>query len=219
MKNETVAIIPAFNEEKTIENVIKNTLVYVNKIIVVSDGSSDNTVKKSKSNNVLVIENKKNLGPALATEKGIQKAIELGFKYLVTIDADGQHPYDQIPVFLEKLRKNEGDIVVACRDKFPRFSEYLFSYYSTKRIGVKDPLNGFKAIKGEVIKEIGYFDKIEAMTSQVLFNAKKKGFKLISIPIRVNLREDNPRIGGTIKSNFKILGSLIRMFYNDIFTK
>ena len=57
------------------------------------------------------------------------------------------------------------------------------------------------------------------MTSQVLFNAKKKGFKLISIPIRVNLREGKPRIGGTIKSNYKILGSLIRMFYNDIFTK
>ena len=147
MKNETVAIIPAFNEEKTIENVIKNTLVYVNKIIVVSDGSSDNTVKKSKNNNVLVLENKKNLGPALATEKGIQKAIELGFKYLITIDADGQHPYDQIPVFLEKLKKNEGDIVVACRDKFQGFLNIYFHITQLKELELKIHLMGLKLLK------------------------------------------------------------------------
>ena len=54
------------------------------------------------------------------------------------------------------------------------------------------------------------------MTSQILFNANKKGFKIISIPIKVKKRLDNPRIGGLFKSNLKILTSLIRIFLNDM---
>ena len=73
------------------------------------------------------------------------------------------------------------------------------------------PINGFKAIRSDVIKKIGYFDNIDSLTSQVLFNAYKVGYKLENVKINVKDRKDKPRIGGMFKSNFKILKSLIKI--------
>ena len=204
MKKKTVAVVPAFNEETTIGDVVKKLSKYVDKIIVVSDGSNDNTIKIAKKNKAIVLKNSYNQGPDNAIEKGIIKAKKLKYKFIVTFDADGQHPYEKIPLFINKLYKNKADIVVASRKKFPRFSEYIFSLYSNMKIKVHDPINGFKAFN------------INGLTSQILFNAKKRGFKICSIPIKVKKRNDDPRIGGLLKSNYKILRSLIRIFLNDI---
>jgi len=216
MKKKTVAVVPAFNEETTIGVVVKKLSKYVDKIIVVSDGSNDNTIKIAKKNKAIVLKNSCNKGPDKAIEKGIIKAKKLKYKFIVTFDADGQHPYEKIPLFINKLYANKADIVVASRKEFPRFSEYIFSLYSNFKIKVHDPINGFKAFKIELIKEIGYFDNINGLTSQILFNAKKRGFKICSIPIKVKKRNDDPRIGGLLMSNYKILRSLIRIFLNDI---
>ena len=129
----------------------------------------------------------------------------------MTFDADGQHPYDKIPIFLKKLENNKTDIVVGQREIFPRLTEYFFSFYANSKIGVPDPINGFKAIKVDVIKKIGYFDRINSLTSQVLFNAHRLGCKIQNVKIKVKERKDQPRIGGIFKSNFKILKSLIKI--------
>ena len=211
MKKNTIAIVPAFNEEKTIGKVIKNLLKYVNEVIVVSDCSSDNTLKISKKFNALVLNNKFNMGPDYSIEKGIKLALKLNYKYILTFDADDQHPYEKIPTFLKKLEKNEADIIIGQRKVFPRFAEYFYSFYAKSKIGVPDPINGFKAIRSDVIKKIGYFDNIDSLTSQVLFNAYKVGYKLENVKINVKDRKDKPRIGGMFKSNFKILKSLIKI--------
>ena len=109
--------------------------------------------------------------------------LNLKYKFFITFDADGQHPY-KIPIFLGKLSSNKADIVVSQRKEFPRF-QYLFSFYSTEKIGVPDPINGFKAIKSEVVNKIGYFDKIDSLTSQILFNAHRLGCKIKNIKINV----------------------------------
>lgn len=214
MKKKTIAIVPAFNEETTIGYVVRKLYKYVHKVIVVSDASWDKTEIIARKNKAIVIKNKMNLGPDKSTEKGIKKALSLKYKFFITFDADDQHPYKKIPIFLKKLRLNKADIVVGQRKKFPRFSEYLFSFYSKNKIGVPDPINGFKAIKSDVIKKIGYFDKIDSLTSQILFNAHRLGCKIQNVKINVKEREDEPRIGGIIKSNYKILKSLVRIILN-----
>ena len=214
MKKKTIAIVPAFNEEATIGYVVRKLHKYVHKVIVVSDASWDKTEIIARKNKAIVIKNKTNLGPDKSIEKGIKKVLNLKYKFFITFDADGQHPYKKIPIFLEKLRSNKADIVVGQRKEFPRFSEYLFSFYSTEKIGVPDPINGFKAIKSDIINKIGYFDKIDSLTSQILFNAHRLGCKIKNIKINVKKREDEPRIGGIIKSNYKILKGLIRIMFN-----
>jgi len=209
MKNKTIAIVPAFNEEKTIKKVILNLRRYVNNVIIIDDASKDCTYKISKKLKAIVLKNSKNLGPDKSIEKGIRKAGILNYKFIITFDADDQHPYNQVPKFLNLIKNKKADIVVGERKIFPRFSEYLFSFYSNYKINVADPINGFKAFRYDIIRKIGYFDQYNSLTSEILFNSFKKKYKIISVPIRVKKRFDTPRIGGSIKSNFKILRSLI----------
>lgn len=209
MKNRTVAIVPAFNEEKTIRKVILKLKKYVKNVIVVDDASKDRTYKISKKLKAIVLRNKKNLGPDKSIEKGIKRAGALNYKFIITFDADDQHPYNQIPKFLNLIKEKKADIVVGERKKLPRISEYFFSFYSNYKINVADPINGFKAFRYEIIRKIGYFDKYNSLTSEILFNSYKNKYKIISIPIKIKKRFDSPRIGGLIKSNMKIMRSLI----------
>ena len=89
LKNEkkTIAIVPAFNEQATIGHVVKNLRRYVHKVIVISDASWDKTERIAK-NKAIVLKNKINLGPSKSTEKGINKALNLKYKFLITFDAD-----------------------------------------------------------------------------------------------------------------------------------
>ena len=81
-------VVPAFNEEKRISDVIKDLKKYSD-VIVVDDNSSDNTYNLAKKNNVILIKNKKNLGYENTFYVGIMKAIELDYDYAITFDADG----------------------------------------------------------------------------------------------------------------------------------
>jgi len=216
MKNKTIAIVPAFNEEKTIKKVIIKLRKFVKNVIVIDDASKDHTYKISKKLKAIVIKNKKNLGPDKSLEKGIKKAGALNFNFIITFDADDQHPYNQIPKFLKLIKEKKADIVVGERKKLPRISEYFFSLYSSAKINVPDPINGFKAFKYEIIKKIGYFDKYNSLTSEILFNSYKKKYKIKSVPIRVKKRFDAPRIGGLISANLKIMRSLIITILKNI---
>lgn len=216
METVLAAIVPALNEEKTIKEVILDLKKYINLIIVVSDGSIDSTEDIAISSGAIVIRNNYNQGPEYATELGFQKAKELNATHVITFDADNQHPSEKIPEIIELMKNEKADIVVAKRSSFPRWSEYLFSYYSNYKINIKDPINGFKLIKMSVYEKIGFFDNIRGITSQILFKAYKNNFKIIEFPIDIKKRNDTPRIGKSLKANFKIICGLMRVIVDDI---
>lgn len=95
-------IIPTYNNSKTLEKVINDILKFTSNIIVVNDGSYDETknILKRFENMVTVLTNIKNMGKGASLKKGFKKAEELGFKYAITIDSDGQHFAEDIPKFL-----------------------------------------------------------------------------------------------------------------------
>jgi len=98
------AVMPAWNEEQTIEEVLKKTKKHVNEIIVVNDGSTDNTAKIAKKY-ATVINNPVNLGAGMSTLRGIFKALEDNADVIILIDSDGQHPPEAIPKFVEKIKE------------------------------------------------------------------------------------------------------------------
>lgn len=211
-----IAVIPALNEESTIKDVINNLKNYVDEIIVVNDGSNDKTEKFAKQSGALVINNYKQYGPEKATDIGFKKAIELKADYVITFDADNQHPHSIIPGFKKIILKEKIDIIVGKREKFPRWSEYIFSIYSKFRTNISDPINGFKIINSAVYKEIGFFDNIRGVTAQIIFRAHKKKFLIKEFFIKINKRKDNPRIGKSLIANTKIISGLIRIIIDDI---
>jgi glycosyltransferase involved in cell wall biosynthesis len=104
-------LVPTYNNEKSLASVLQDLLLYTNNIVVVNDGSTDNTKEiLSNFSNLNIFHFENNSGKGAALDHGFQKAEELGYEYAITIDSDGQHYPDDLQVFLDELEaKNPQD--------------------------------------------------------------------------------------------------------------
>lgn len=143
------AIIPTYNNSRTIADVILRTKRYINNIIVVIDGSTDDTMEVLSTLSVLVtvVRLETNHGKGYALKAGFCKAIEMGFSHALTIDSDGQHFPEDIPVMLQVSRQQPEVFVVGNRDmaadNMPRqntfanrFSNFWFALQTWVRLPV-----------------------------------------------------------------------------------
>jgi glycosyltransferase involved in cell wall biosynthesis len=180
------AVIPFYNEFETIKEIISKTLQYVDCVIAVDDGSSDSSKNEiDDSDKVFLLRHKKNLGKGAALKTGFQKAIELGYDLVVTLDADLQHDPKFIPDFLKELENN--DIVVGNRlndiSAMPiqrRISNTITSSLLSLKTKqkIKDSQCGFRAFRLKVLKEVNtHYSGFEA-ESEMLVRAARKKFKI-----------------------------------------
>src|SRR5690348_17173990 len=98
-----VAIIPAYNESESIGKIVSETKNYVNSVIVVDDGSSDNTAEIAASMNARVVRNRYNSGKGAALKRGLIECLRFNPDIIVTLDADGQHDPAEIPKLVEPI--------------------------------------------------------------------------------------------------------------------
>ena len=210
---DILIVIPAYNEEKTIGNIVKKLRKKCN-ILVINDGSSDRTAKIAKKNGAKVIDLYKNFGVDYSINQGFKFAKKNKYKYVVTIDADGQHSLNDLNKIIAILKKNKNiDLIISQRSNFPRLSEKLFSLYTISRFGVKDLLSGLKAYKIEIYSQYGYYDTFKSIGTELSSYAIENNFNFKTIKINVLDRKDNSRIGGKIVGNFKILKALIGLIF------
>ncbi len=213
-RSELAILIPAFNEEENISNVI-NSVKSFGIPIVVDDGSEDKTALIAIKNGAELVSHKKNLGYESALNTGFYFTKGKKFKFILTIDADGQHNHETIPLLLQEV-KNNPDIVITNRQKKQRFSEYLFSLYTNLRWGVKDPLSGLKLYSNKIYNELGYFDSFRSVGTELLIYALLHNKKIIQINTYTKDRNGESRYGGSFWANLKILRSLIISIYREI---
>ena len=201
-------IIPAYNEEKTIQSVIY-PLKKLARLFVVNDCSTDNTLKILKKNkNIIIINNKNNIGYEASLNKGFEKAYKMGFNYFITYDADNQFYHKDVIKIINFFERGF-DLILCNRNKFQRYSEYLFFIISKMRYNIDDPLCGLKGYSKNVYKSLGYFDKFNSSGTQLMFHAIKNKYKTKKIKIRTKKRKDNSRFGSGIKAEFHIFRSII----------
>lgn len=112
---QTLAIIPCLNEEHTIGSVVLKTKRYVNEILVIDDGSEDETGKIAQEAGATVIIHEKNRGKSAAIKAGFRYALKKKFDYVVTIDGDGQHNPSEIPILLDNVISNGHDVSIGFR--------------------------------------------------------------------------------------------------------
>jgi len=181
------AIIPAFNEEKTIASVVEKCLPYVNEVLVVSDGSTDDTVIKAREAGARIIEHEHNMGVMEATRRGIREAIG---DILLTLDADGQHDPADIPRLIQPIINKEADLVMGARPYFPYFSERVLTWLTSLRVPVADASTGYRAIRREIAQRMKLYGVCTCGT--FVLEAARLGARVTSVPISIHER-DGPR--------------------------
>jgi len=215
-KPKTAVVIPVLNEERTIAGVINGIKRYVDEVIVVDDASKDRTATIARREGALVVSHEKNQGYDRSIDDGFALAEKNGAVIVLTFDGDGQHKPEDIPRFVEPILNNKADIVVGKRPCHARITEHLFAFISRIKANIDDPLCGLKAYHINVYKDVGYFDRITSIGTQLVFNAKKKGYRIVQKDIVLNARRDITRFGSGVKGNWKILKAIVRTLHREV---
>lgn len=214
-KNKICAVIPFYNEQDFLVEVIKKTLRYVDLIIAVDDGSTDNSLNLIKNiDDVEIIIFDKNYGKGAALKAGFSLAVEFGFETILTLDADLQHNPDYIPDFIEALKKY--DVVIGNRlsdlKNMPIhriLSNYITSFLlslKTKK-WIKDSQCGFRAYKNKVLQKISIYTSGFEAESEIIIRCAKNSFKIgfVNIPTIYGNEKSKMKSFQAIKGFFKIL--------------
>jgi glycosyltransferase involved in cell wall biosynthesis len=219
MKNKEMilVIIPAYNEEEAVGNVIENVRVHLPQadILVVNDGSTDSTSEIARKWGVLVLEHPYNMGIGATMQTGFLYALRNDYDIAVQIDADGQHDPAFLPSLIEPILKGQANLVIGSRylseegfkSTFLRkfgiaFFACLIRILTRKR--VTDPTSGFRAVDRQGIRLFSEEYPSDYPEVEALISAYKRGLNFQEVSTEMRDRQ-----GGT--SSIGILSALFYM--------
>ena len=198
-------IVPTYNNEKTIVDVLQRIQAYTHNIIVVNDGSTPETLAAIRTLTELpdIVDYAPNRGKGYALIQGFRRALELGYRYAVTIDSDGQHFPEDIPVIIDCHSENKDALVVGSRnltaDNMPsrntfanKFSNFWFRLQTG--IPLEDTQSGFRLYPLEAINlRWPIAPRYEAELELLVFSAWR-GVPVVSVPVRVYYPPEGERV-------------------------
>lgn len=189
-----VAIIPAYNEEDALADVIAKTSQYVDEVIIVNDGSSDRTAEVAIEAGAKLISHSTNLGKGEALKSGFE-AID-DDSIIVTIDGDGQHNPDEIPAIIKPIIEDGADLVNGSRymngpeentPAYRRVGQKVLDIATNISAGIKvtDSQSGFRAFSPRTKGVFRFKDTGFGIESEMLVDAAEAGLKIVEVPITV----------------------------------
>jgi len=202
-------VTTTWNERENIEELILKVKLaledFPHEIIVVDDSSSDGTIDVAKRVADLAVSKVRE-----GQTKGLLYGMKLAkFPRVVTIDADLENDPKLILSLVQKL--GELDLIVASRTVLPRFSEKLASKTLGKMFGVSDFFSNFRVYKKEATANLRLKDG-ETFGGELLVSARKNGLRIGEVTYVPPPRRSKPRIGGTVRANFRIMAALFKCF-------
>ena len=195
-------IVPLYNEEDSIYSVLKRIPnQYAYEIIVVNDGSTDNSikqVKKVKNKNIQIISHKNNRGYGAALLTGLRHAKG---DIIITLDSDGQHDPNEIPKLIQPILNDKADLVIGSRylgnchytvPFYTRMGEFLINVFLYFFFGqqVGNNQSGFRAIRKEYLPLLQNLDfRNFGLGTEIVLKAASSRLRIKEVPINVNPRE------------------------------
>jgi glycosyltransferase involved in cell wall biosynthesis len=190
-----VAVIPAYNEGESILKVVKDVEKYVDKVIVIDDGSTDNTVKYADQSNAVVIRHPHNLGKGAACRSGFHAAVKLGCDAIITLDGDGQHDASDIPNFIKKASDKNAKISIVLGNRMTDVEKMPFVRYMTNKSlsllisflagqKITDSQCGFRLIFKEILEKVDYENNRYDAESEILVRASRAGYLVEEVPVQ-----------------------------------
>ena len=187
-------IVPTYNNHKTLRKVLDSVLEFTSNVIIVNDGSTDETTEILKSYSALTqIHHPENLGKGRALRNGFRKAIEMKFEYAITIDSDGQHFASDIPGFIAEIQHQPNSLLIGSRNmtqenvpKKSSFGNKFSNFWFKFETGIKleDTQSGFRLYPLNLIPKKFYTNKFE-FEIEVIVRSAWKGITVKNIPIQV----------------------------------
>ncbi len=197
-------LIPTYNNQNTLSDVIESVLKYTDRIIVVNDGATDRTEEiLSRYSNITVVKHKLNKGKGVALRTGFKKALELGYRYVITIDSDGQHNPEELPAFLEKIEKEPDSLIVGARNmeqsSVPGKSSFghkfsNFWYKVETGIDLPDTQSGYRLYPVEKLQGMKFFTNKFEFEIEVIVRAAWRGINVTSVPVSVVYFPEETRV-------------------------
>ena len=215
---KVVAAIPAFNEEKYIGTVVLKARQYVDEVIVVDDGSTDQTANVARLAGATVIQHKQNKGYGASLQTILAEAKKKDLNIFVLLDADSQHNPDEIPRLIKPI--SEGfDLVIGSREqqrgnipRYRRFGQRVISYFSRvlSRERLFDSESGFRVFSPKAIAVLELRENGMAVSAETIAKAAEKGLKITERPISVRYTRDSSTLHPVIHG-FEVVGRIIAM--------
>jgi glycosyltransferase involved in cell wall biosynthesis len=185
-----VAIIPAWNEADRIGPIIEQASQYL-PVVVVDDGSTDDTFSVAKRLGAEVVVHERNQGKGVALMTGFNFVFDGGYEAAITLDADGQHDPQEIPEFDRAFKEGLGDLIIGRRDftKMPfirAFSNSFGSWLLTRVLGtpILDNQSGYRLYTEKLFDALDPTAEGFEFEVEVIFQAVVKGLRIGWIPIR-----------------------------------
>ncbi len=223
------AVIPAFNEAKTIADVVRRTLPQADRVYVVNDGSTDATAAILADLPVTVIEHRDNRGKAASLVAGMRAALDAGASAVVTLDGDLQHRPEDISLLLEKNGGSQNSLVIGSRFERPgqipalrRFANRQANFWISKACGrqIRDSQSGLRLYPRRLIENLAAGhgpDRSFVFESEILIDAARAGFAIEFVSIDPIYPAEAPR-----PSHYRAIRDtlrIIRMVAGKILTR
>ncbi|MDP3804795.1 MAG: glycosyltransferase family 2 protein [Candidatus Omnitrophota bacterium] len=197
------ALIPSYNEERTIGGIIKQLKAGSVVVYIVDDGSTDATYSIAVSEGAVVIRHEKNMGKGASLREGFKHILKKGYDAILVIDGDNQHEIDSIDDFIRKMDETGADMVIGnrmadtasmpiVRNITNRFMSWLISKICGQR--VPDTQCGFRLIKTRLLEKIKLESSNFEIESEIILKASGLGFKIESVPIKAVYQDEKSRI-------------------------
>jgi len=216
---ETFVVVPAYNEGRVIRDVITGLSSEFPNIVVVNDGSSDDTAALLADLPVIVVRHPINLGQGAALQTGITFALERGANYIVTFDADGQHRVEDALSALRMLIEEQCDVVCGSRflgttNNVPRIRKIILKTVVglanlTTGTHMTDAHNGLRALSRKAASCLDITQSGMAHASEIMSQLKLHKMSIREVPVQVNYTEYSLAKGQSSLNSINILVDLV----------
>lgn len=211
-------MIPALNEAETIGQVVQG-VAYAGEVIVVDDGSTDQTATLAKEAGAIVIQHLQCKGYDRAINSGLEFARQQKIDAVITFDADGQHDPSALREILDLLEFEQCDLVIGIRSRSARFSEYLFNKYVLYRFGVKDILCGLKGYRLSKFSSFQLERNVGSIGTKMALDGLRRRLKTCSVSVQISSRDGKSRVGSLLRANYRIGHALVGAVFDDLLRK
>ncbi|MFC1586751.1 glycosyltransferase family 2 protein [Planctomycetota bacterium] len=215
-----LAVVPAYNEAKNISAAVRGIMRHLSLVIVVDDGSTDDTAKQAVGAGATVLKHSRNTGKGAALATGFEYALAQDCDAVITLDGDGQHDPLEIPAFIKCYEQHRPGMIIGTRmaavENMPwlrkatnRFTSAMISMATGRRI--TDSQSGFRLLGADLLRQVDLTASKYDAETEIIIKACRKGFEIAEVPVTTIYHDNAKSCIHPVRDTIRFFSLLIRL--------